>query len=458
MSGLRSMSPPPREENDDYRNIHHHDKRKKHTGRTARRQKSSTDETGGLKDALWSPPSITRTARGKCESCGDSSIASGGESVSDATCPKNIEHLEVSTYISHEPRTTAEFDPINVPTSSSRNSPIVGNRETESPAMNALRSLSQPITPNTTSQTLRRMSTVLAATFEHLAHGNGSTDSSRTSRKRDRPTASQGIGIHRNNFSQTNSPSRRATFNATTDTANAGTPATITLRKASNDMVSSLIMSSSSASMKNEEVDKPDLGAPTSELLAFYSTITSIHEHSQFVNGPFRESANPPPRVEKGGSLSSHILSRSERKKCISMARFNNGDRGSVPAESTLTFTDVHIAPGSFAVEPKSRKGSISSAESNRRISVIHFRSRNSVHEVIWREDETTSSSSLASDSSSPPPQTHSHSLPPCLEEHSGPDDLEQDDDGNSEVNPFRPIGEAKPERLFQWSWDGPMS
>ena len=140
------------------------------------------------------------------------------------------------------------------------------------------------------------------------------------------------------------------------------------------------------------------------------------------------------------------------------MAQFNEADYYSSPAESTLTFTDVHTAPGSFAVESRSRETSLSPSESFRRISVVHFRSRNSVHEVIWREDEATSGSSFASDSSSPPNQESRAKSPTlCSQGHSGPVLVEQGDDGGLRITSFPNKGEINPEEsLFQWSWSGP--
>ncbi len=448
------MSPPPREEVDDYLNAHSHGKCRKRAGRHSRLHRNTVEaELSSL--ALRSPKSTTRSISGGCGSCGASSMASDSESVSDAPYPpRNIEQLKLNTNISLHPQNTAEFDAVRVPTWSTFNVPGSEDRDVESPAVNALRSLSQPLTPDTESRTLRRMSTALAATFGFLMPGKGSLDSSQTSRKR--TTASQEESQHRNNFSGRSCPSRRTTFKGPKGaTTTLETPATITLRKASNMFVPSPATSSLSASIINGNAYKPDPGAPTSELLAFYATPVVLRERSQRFSGPSLKTSNSSSSVQVDTSWNQDASSQSELNKSNSMAQFNDIDSYSSPAESTLTFTDVHTAPGSFAVESRSRKASLSPSESFRRISVVHFLSRNSVHEVIWREDEATSGSSFASDSSSPPNRESLAKSP--TQGHNGPILVEQGDDGGLRITSFPDKREINPdESLFQWSWSGP--
>ena len=454
------MSPPPREEVDDYLNAHSHGKHRKRAGRQSRHHRNTTEEAEVPGFALPSPKSTTRSIGVRSDSCSASSMATDGESVSDAPFRRKcMEQLKLNTNIPLNLQDISEFDAIRVPTWSTFNVPVSENRDAESPAVNALRSLSQPLTPDTESRTLRRMSTALAATLGFLTPGKVSMDPSKTACKSS--TASREEGQHRNNFSGRSCPSRRTTFKRPkVATTTLETPATITLRKASNMFVPSPVTSSLSTSIINGDAYKPDPLAPTSELLAFYATPVVSRERPQHLSGPSPKMSNSSSSVQVNMSWNQDAFSRSKLKKSTSMTQFNDIDCYSSPAESTLTFTDVHTAPGSFAVGSRSRKTSSSFSESFRRISVVHFRSRNSVHEVIWREDETTSGSSLASDSSSPPNQESRAKSPTlCTQGHSGPVLVEQGDDAGLQITSFLDKRKINPEEsLFQWSWSGPLA
>ena len=451
------MSPPPREEADDYLNAHSHGKYRKRAGRQSRHHRNTVEEAEVPGLALRSPKSATRSIGVRSDSCSVSSLATDGESVSDAPFPpRSMEQLKLNTNVFLDSQDTSDFDKVRMPTWSTCNVPGNENRDVESPAVNALRSLSQPLTPDTESGTLRRMSTALAATFGFLTPGKDSVDSCKTTSKR--LTASREESQHRNNFSERSCPSRRTTFKGPKGaTTTLETPATITLRKASNMFMPSPAKSSLSASIINGDAYKPDPLAPTSELLAFYATPVVSHEGPQRLRGSSPNTFNSSSSVQVNTSWNQDAFSSSERKKSISMAQFSDIHCYSSPAESTLTFTDVHTAPGSFAVESRSRKTSVSLPESIRRISAVHFRSRNSVHEVIWREDETTSGSSFASDSSSPPNRNSRAKSPTlCPQGPSAPILIEQGDDACLRISPFPDKREINPEEsLFQWSWNG---
>ena len=452
------MSPPPREEADDYLNAHSHGKYRKRAGRQSRHHRNTVEEAEVPGLALRSPKSATRSIGVRSDSWSVSSMATDGESVSDAPFPpRNMEQLKLNTDIPLNSQDTSDFDTVRVPTWSTFNVPGSENRVVESPAVNTLRSVSQPLTADTETGTLRRMSTALAATFGFLTPGKDSVDSSKTTSKR--PTASREECQHRNNFSERSYPSRRATFKGPKGaTTTLETPATITLRKASNMFMPSPAKSSPSASIINGDAYKPDPLAPTSELLAFYATPVVSHEGSQRLRGSSPNTFNSSSSVQVNTSWYQDAFSSSERSKSISMAQLSDIHCYSSPAESTLTFTDVHTAPGSFAVESRSMKTSASFPESFRRISVVHFQSRNSVHEVIWREDETTSGSSFASDSSSPLYQNSRAKSPAlCPQSPSAPILIEQGDDACLRIISFPNKREINPEEsLFQWSWNGP--
>ena len=457
------MSPPPREEADDYLNAHRHRKCKKRAGRHSRHNRHTVEEAEASSFALGSPESTTRSISDRCGSCGASTKASDGESVSDATLPpENKEQLKLNTNIPWNAQNTAEFNTVRVPTWSPFDIPATENRDpenrdVESPAVNALRSISQPLTPDTESRILRRVSTAFGATFGFLSSGKVSMDSSETSRKRS--TASREEGQHRNNISERKCPSRRTTFKGLKGaTTTLETPATITLRKASNMFVPSAVTSSLSSSVVNGDAYRPDPHAPTSELLAFYATLVVSGEISRRFSGPSLQISESSQNVQVGPPWYQDPSSPSKPRISSSISQFNDTDCYSSPAENTLTFTDVHTAPGSFAVESRSRKSSLAFPESLQRISVVHFRSRNSIHEVIWREDEATSGSSFASDSSSPPNQESRTKSPTlCPQGKSGPFIVEQADDAGLRISSFPDGREVNPEEsLFQWSWTGP--
>lgn len=420
------------------------------------------EEAGASSPTPRSLESTTRSISDRCGSCGASTMPSDGESVSDAILPpENREQLKLNTNIPWNAQRTPELDAVRVPTWSPFDVSATENRDTEnrdveSPAVNALRSIGQPLTPDTESRILRRVSSAFGATFGFLTSGKGSMDSSETSRKRS--TASREESQHRNNFSERRCPSRRTTFKGLKGATTAlETPATITLRKASNMFVPISVTTSLSTSVVNGNAYRPDPLAPTSELLAFYATPVISRARPRQFSGPSLKISDSSSSVQVDTSWNQDAPSPSEPKKPTLIAKFNDTDCHSSPAENTLTFTGVHTAPGSFAVESRSRKSSLAFPESLRRISIVHFRSRNSIHEVIWREDEATSGSSFTSDSSSPPnqePRAKSRTL--CQQGNSGPFLVEQTDDAGRRITSSPDGREAKPEEsLFQWSWTG---
>lgn len=334
---------------------------------------------------LRTPASGTRSAGGRCESCGASSNASDGDSVSDAPLIKNMNQLKPNTNMQDRQRITG-YASVHVPTWSTLNSSVNEARDVEPPAMKALRSLSQPPSPNVGNQTLRRMSSALAATLGFLKPNTGSSKSSESSHKvGKRPEASQERSAHRHNLSNpSRGLSRRTTFKDTKSLLGMlGTPATIILRKAGNVYAPTPVSCSMNASLLNEYVHKPDPGAPASELLALYSTPAAVIDSPKTLKRVSPELVSSPSSMKTEASSNPDFSPRAARKRSLSMAHFKKRRRYSFPAEAALTFVDVHAAPGSFAVEPRSRRASLIPAECLRHISIIHFRSHNSFHKVI---------------------------------------------------------------------------
>ncbi|KAL8965965.1 MAG: hypothetical protein Q9183_003595 [Haloplaca sp. 2 TL-2023] len=141
-------------------------------------------------------------------------------------------------------------------------------------------------------------------------------------------------------------------------------------------------------------------------------------------------------------------------------------------SETVVTTTNIFPSPAILASPVKSAPGT---NEPERRISVVQIQSRKSVHQVIWREDETSSSSGTSSDHVSP---TSSLSikkaeptnkipgdssavneagpaedlvLPPAEEQSLPPDELPQDDSAS-----VTHIAVKFPENhMVRWTWGG---
>lgn len=463
------MSPPPRQEADDYLNVHRHRRDGRiHHRMQARKHHNTREYSGEMSLSVHSIPSLSesKSRGGRCESCGTSSIASDAESASDAPLLKSVKQLKLqTTFLGRRPET--EVDAVHV---QERRLPDLQNdafEAPESPAVLALRSLTMPHSEfeNTEPQGLRRMSSALSNTFYFLKTRTPTTKSSRKASKPPEENERR-RNSYRNNFPCGDISRRRPTFKESKGLSSMlGTPATITLRKASNVYAPTPVMSSMAASIINEDIRKPSPEAPAAELLAFYTTPTFMIRGLNATRQVSPHSGEFPSSLATEGSSNFYPSSQTVQKRSMSTAKFNqkpNVRRSSNPAEATLTFADVYVAPRTFAVEPNSRKRSLIPGEALRRISVVHFRSRNSVHEIIWREDETTSGSSLSSGSrtsASPLRQDGiSRSGTPSPEERLQPtqgiEPGEKVQYGYLSQSPAISSRPSKPQdHLFKWSW-----
>lgn len=214
------------------------------------------------------------------------------------------------------------------------------------------------------------------------------------------------------------------------------TPSSITLRRASLFRVSNLPRSSMSASLSCEDDDRVrDADALPSELLAFYSSLADEDEKLRTFD--HTQPTTPLQAISTGDINESNI----------------NARRHSGLAATAVTFADVFVAPGTFTISSKPRKESLAAAgQPARRISVVQFRSRNSIHEVVWREDETSSGSSLGIS-----PQTSS-SLQSQKSKISSPKS-ETRAAQNARLTTIRntPVTSSKSDQpsttMFQWTW-----
>lgn len=460
----RSMSPPPKPEADDYFNVHgHYNDGKKQPKRKGRKLYRSMEEHEEPKPDHQNPVSRPRTmsaAESGCDVCPSKENGSDFDSASGAplvkgrkllVLPTDTKGLAGAMYI--DPARDRKW-----PQLSSLNS---RDDEAESPAVNALRSLSQPQPKKSDleSQKLRRMSSAFANSFNFLrsrtatTQSGASTQSLSPSPKWDLPSGRS--SKNKRSFGFRDSDRRRSNLRKGKESSGRLTPSSITLRKASNANVVTLPGSSMSASLIYEDENLRSSEAPATELLAFYSSRTN--ESSSLTSSD----AQSPCAALSPLTLIRDTSSKTEpplpQTTSLPVVHSSEVRRQSVIAENALTFIDVHIAPGTFLVDTKSRKRSLAVAEPPpRRISVVQFRSRNSIHEIIWREDETTGCSSLASSS-------HTSESPPRIGQSvRSAEPSPEGEDGHTKEGPVTSVPvdsvpssliEQPQVGLFQWSW-----
>ena len=435
------MSPPPRPEADDYIGAKaSHGHRKKHQARHARklyntRQHSSVQST--------SP---------RCEICEAGSNESDADSVPGPPSRKTPNK-------SSAPRSRVFSLRNSDDTSDAKTSPSKTTFDgtvihPKSPAVKALRRLSQPIPPVPTLEpaTTRRISDTVAAALEFLTPRTPSSGSQNPEESTIRSLTDSPHPDTQNKSIYRDGNRRRPTFRD-----HLGTPATITLRKASNAYHSSArpVTNRPARSLKPANIpgEAPQISPPSVELVAFYS------EH--------RKEASPQQGLSTSNSNAAVSVNPDKRKSSIAqISEYTKGRRQSAVADLATTFADVHIAPGTFAVDPKSRKASFASTEVPQRVSAVQFRSRNSVHEIIWREDETTSGSSISCSShgsSSPDHSTQFQTIGGLSPESScSPSQRSEVTTENGLNIPF--LNSEQPssatmhpqEKLFQFSWGLP--
>lgn len=238
------------------------------------------------------------------------------------------------------------------------------------------------------------------------------------------------------------------------------TPATITLRKASN------IYHCERAPSKPDQLANPAHQSQTnasSTLLSSYSG--SIEPADQSLS---RRSV---PIV----SNTSVIKDESSSARTCTLATIPGEPhdralirRPTMAADTALTFTEVHTSPKVFpSAGSSSRKHSLLAIEMMRRSSVVQVRSGGSIHEIIWDKDDTPSTrSSHSHDTLSPnvePATTRSNSDGEA--NTLGVSDLGPHNSNRSESDYFRDLtveGQLfstsdepqLPEKLIGWSWE----
>ena len=460
------MSPPPRHEVDDYMNVHALDQH-------LSKKKQPRDKTRKLYDTREESESPRRLQRSRRS--GPQTTSSDG-SGSGLYVPSSFDGDENSSAKAllikgfarpneplQGPQSITETYRVHVQTWPTLSSPVDAVDEADSPSVNALRSLSLKVPPRSNSQGLQRVSTSLAARLNFFkpnpAVSFAAVPSHKASKKAEE--ISRKSSAHSKSLAYVDVNPRRPTFKDGKETSRTlGTPATITLRKASNVYATSPITTSMSASLDRECEHKRVEDAPACELLAFYSSPT-LKNRPTLSDLPSLESLEAARSLKEQITFTPDMRSPCVRRGSRSVSQFSdmsNARRCSIPAEALLTFADVHVAPGSFAVEAKSRRQSLVPTEFNRRISTVQFWSRNSVHEVIWREDETTSETSLTASSGASQQVGHSFRSTPSPEIVESPiQEPATGPKGSKAAFPMASDSLSKftklPETLFQWTW-----
>lgn len=467
VSATLPMSPPPRHEADDYMNVHaghnYHHKRK-HPKNNLRKSHDTKEGSQGTRPqrSLRSGPQTASSDASDCEPSAANKSDGDDDAGSKTSLVKSLGSSNHRDLV-QSPQSFTGNGGVRVQEGPTLTSSVSALDEHDSPAVNTLRSLSFHAPVRSKSQGLQRVSTAFANTFNlfrpNPAVSFADVPSHQASKKAEE--ASRRSSAHSKSLAYRDINHRRPTFEKGKDVLQTlETPATITLRKASKVDVASPLKTSMGASLSREQECERAVDAPASELLAFYSTSAS-EKGATPSDISSSESAKAPrsPREQSAITLEVEAQSFRERSKSVAQCHdVSDARRCSTPAEATLTFADVHVAPGSFANEPKSSKQSSLPAESNRRISVVQFRSRNSVHEVIWREDDTTSGSSLTASSGGSQCAGHSFRSTPSSESRGSP--TREPAIKSKEIKTLLPavpesvsVFSKVPDHLFQWTW-----
>ena len=242
-----------------------------------------------------------------------------------------------------------------------------------------------------------------------------------------------------------------------------GIPSSITLRKASAEIVSQTAGDGFSPSSRhqsgfNRSNHSSGSKSPNSGLLSFKSNLLIASDMRSTASETTTDHENTTTRA------SSSSRRRIDRERLQSLISFEQPEMRprSATVGTALTVTDVHVARGTFAVDPKSRNTSVGLGPLSRRLSLVQFRTQTSVHEVIWREDESPCDSSSSQNTSLYNPELLSRAACISKGKYSGSQKKSQAESVKSQGIPRSSYGSslALNADLFQWSWGekGPAS
>ncbi|KAG6997502.1 hypothetical protein G7Y79_00040g076670 [Physcia stellaris] len=236
------------------------------------------------------------------------------------------------------------------------------------------------------------------------------------------------------------------------------TPATITLRKASDAYFVVIGQGAANGDISTSgglSLPKPPPAdrKPSVALMDFRSKRMMEHRKSLWYSLPLLSDQN----VENDSPSEEKAEEKPVRQENDHepLSIFSNLQGSGTLAEPAITFTDVHPAPQSFASVPYSCGRPSSMLGKPRRTSSVHIKTRSSVHEIIWREDETSSGSS--SQESINPVQTN--------KADQAPDTMTPRVTRTTSISKSAPttpilhlenskLHTPREEKLFEWSWN----
>ena len=373
-------SPPPRPEAEDYlgasvRPGH----RKRHHTRHVQKSSAPRQQASGLASPFRNIMESSEEMSTKCELCNEAEAKERRHGSLKSSTPRTL----------HGESPQAERGLIDAAVRAVRppDKIALGERRAsghnDTPAMSALRRLSQPVNEDTQglSGPLRRLSLAIASTLGFSDDLSSSTETvvgRRLSKE------------HQNNGVCAEGSSREADFKRSGNVTPVqdrrpapllNIPATISIRRASGVTPSTLTGGLETASKAETPPQEQGtrISPPSVELVAFYS------EHKQTaIYMPSISQASPTSEPRKR----THSLTTAANPTDVR--------RQSCAADLAITYADIHIAPGTFSLSPNAREQPSASEAAAQRVSAVQLRSSSSVHEIIWREDESGSGSSIS--------------------------------------------------------------
>ncbi|CAO1598439.1 hypothetical protein XANCAGTX0491_002205 [Xanthoria calcicola] len=202
----------------------------------------------------------------------------------------------------------------------------------------------------------------------------------------DQTTMAPWYGIRRQNTAPRDRDKRQLKMNETSAAVlGLEIPATITLRKATGLFQIERDPGSDDPAL-TDQLNGTREGSLTSP-----TTCTLVEFDSRLLSNPESDHQHKSSKVTADGPglLVSNLASRRST---------SSDSRRQSLAETAVTVSNTFPSPAILA-SPVSGPSSIKEAE--RRFSVVHIKSRKSLHQVIWREDDTFSGSETSSESSS---------------------------------------------------------
>ncbi|KAL8837177.1 MAG: hypothetical protein Q9170_002639 [Blastenia crenularia] len=442
------MSPPPRHEAEDYLNSHssHGNKKKHHTPGASRLRASylgAAEESQRIEDKSITP-GVTRSI--VKEGPVDNDIPSNFKQPTARDCdPGQQPLLQIAiTALESQGRTTGTESPVTV--SLENNS--------SSPAVTALKRFDEggPRRSSNVSQHTNVAKYSIGSVIKTLLT---SSDPLPTARR-------QSVSTSRRRSSAFRDGNRRRPKKdeAKAPLLGLGIPSTITLRKATG-------LFNVGAGLQPQNDDSSDESASTegstSNSPTAFTLVSFDSRHFGGLAQTIRSEEATQTRRQSFASSKGHEL-------LLSTSLSRPSSRRQSLAEPVITVANTFPSPA-IITSPSTGSSPVNDLE--RRFSVVQIRSRNSLHQVIWREDDTSSGSGTSSEHPSP---TNSVKVANTLENspvRKSATTSSNDTRQNSTIAPYKddepvpdsPVkhnadsllsspGPRSQGKMCQWSWD----